>query len=135
MAYLGNIFIAIGNALPDGLTLISLSKLGEAKMGITGSLGTSLFAFLIGFGVSCIVAIGKSDEGYIPFDLFSSENLSKNKVFLIAIIISISNQLIGIINGVSNGFKLKKFYGLIQLGLYLISFCTMTGMVIVQKFF
>lgn len=72
MSYLGNVFIAIGNALPDGLTLISLAKLGEAKMGITGSLATNLFSFLIGFGLSCIISIKSEEKGYIDFDIFSA---------------------------------------------------------------
>ena len=34
--YLGLTILAIGNALPDSLTVISLSKKGYAIMGITG---------------------------------------------------------------------------------------------------
>tara|TARA_B110000503_G_scaffold122705_1_gene187568 strand:+ start:214 stop:351 length:138 start_codon:yes stop_codon:yes gene_type:complete len=35
-AYLGLTILALGNALPDGLTVIALSKKGYAAMGITG---------------------------------------------------------------------------------------------------
>ena len=34
--YLGLTILAVGNALPDGLTVISISKKGLAEMGITG---------------------------------------------------------------------------------------------------
>ena len=34
--YLGLTILALGNALPDGLTVIALSKDGYAEMGITG---------------------------------------------------------------------------------------------------
>jgi len=34
--YLGLTILAIGNALPDGLTVIALSKKGMAEMAITG---------------------------------------------------------------------------------------------------
>jgi Ca2+/Na+ antiporter len=34
--YLGLTILAVGNALPDSLTVISLSKKGYAIMGITG---------------------------------------------------------------------------------------------------
>ena len=34
--YLGLTILAVGNALPDSLTVISLSKKGYALMGITG---------------------------------------------------------------------------------------------------
>jgi Ca2+/Na+ antiporter len=54
---LGYVFIAIGNALPDGLATISLAKIGEAKMGITAGLATNLFALLIGFETSTLFAL------------------------------------------------------------------------------
>lgn len=34
--YLGLTILALGNALPDSLTVIALSKKGYAEMGITG---------------------------------------------------------------------------------------------------
>ena len=34
--YLGLTVLAVGNALPDSLTVVSLSKRGYATMGITG---------------------------------------------------------------------------------------------------
>jgi Ca2+/Na+ antiporter len=104
MAYLGNVFISIGNAVPDGLTLISLAKLGEAKMGITGSLSTNMFSFLFGFGISCMITIFKGTESHIEFDIFSSEKIGNNKFLLAAIIICMVNQILAIINGFMNRF-------------------------------
>lgn len=34
--YLGLTLLAVGNALPDGLTVVALSAKGMAEMGITG---------------------------------------------------------------------------------------------------
>jgi sodium/potassium/calcium exchanger 6 len=41
--YLGLTILAVGNALPDSLTVISLSKKGYAVMGITGVYAGYLF--------------------------------------------------------------------------------------------
>ena len=57
VSYLGYAFISIGNALPDGLATIALAKIGEAKMGITAGLAANLFALLIGFDVSTLIAL------------------------------------------------------------------------------
>jgi Ca2+/Na+ antiporter len=37
--YLGLTVIAVGNALPDGVTTIALAKQGYAMMGMTGAYG------------------------------------------------------------------------------------------------
>jgi len=52
--YLALTVIAIGNALPDGITTISLSKQGYAVMGLTGGYAGQLFGLLIGFGISLL---------------------------------------------------------------------------------
>ncbi len=57
VSYLGYSFLSLGNALPDGLATIALAKIGEAKMGITAALATSLFALLIGFETSTLFAL------------------------------------------------------------------------------
>ena len=36
--YLGLTILAVGNALPDGLTTIAIAKSGQAVMGITGGI-------------------------------------------------------------------------------------------------
>ena len=50
--YLGLTIIAVGNALPDGLTTIAIAKKGQAMMGITGGIAGQLFGLLIGFGLA-----------------------------------------------------------------------------------
>lgn len=52
--YLGLTIIAIGNALPDGLTTIAIAKKGQAIMGITGGIAGQLFGLLIGFGLAML---------------------------------------------------------------------------------
>ncbi len=43
--YLGITILAVGNALPDALTVVSLSKRGYAIMGITGVYAGLLYYF------------------------------------------------------------------------------------------
>ncbi len=38
MTYLGLTILAVGNALPDGLTTVAIAKRGQAIMGITGGI-------------------------------------------------------------------------------------------------
>jgi Ca2+/Na+ antiporter len=46
--------IAMGNALPDGITTIALSKQGLAAMGLAGGYAGQLFGLLVGFGISLL---------------------------------------------------------------------------------
>jgi Ca2+/Na+ antiporter len=46
--------IAMGNALPDALTTIALSKEGYAIMGMTGAYAGQLFGLLVGLGLSVL---------------------------------------------------------------------------------
>ncbi len=52
--YLGLTIIAVGNALPDGVTTIALSKQGYAVMGMTGAYAGQLFGLLVGLGLAML---------------------------------------------------------------------------------
>ena len=59
--YLGLTILALGNALPDGLTVIALSDKGLAVMGISGVYAglyfiylRQLFGLLVGFGLAML---------------------------------------------------------------------------------
>jgi len=52
--FLGISIIAVGNALPDGMTIISLAKLNESNLAIISSFSSNLFTILVGLGVSII---------------------------------------------------------------------------------
>ncbi len=47
--------MSIGNAVPEGLTLIAMAKLGQAGVGFTTILGGNLFTFLVGFGAASLI--------------------------------------------------------------------------------
>ena len=77
--YLGLTVLAVGNALPDSLTVVSLSKKGYAIMGITGVYAgyfynyRQLFGLLVGFGFAmlkkCLI------QGPQVFIFYSMESL------------------------------------------------------------
>jgi sodium/potassium/calcium exchanger 6 len=52
--FLGLTILAIGNALPDALTTISLVKSGAGTMAISGGYAGQLFGYLVGFGISML---------------------------------------------------------------------------------
>lgn len=112
--YLGNVFLSIGNALPDGLTQISLAKLGQAKMGITGGLASHLFAFLIGFGFSSVLSLLATEEGKprsMKFNLTDMKFLKENPILIVALTIILFNQFFAIFSGFISKFNLTKKYG------------------------
>ena len=51
---IGFTILAVGNALPDALTTLSLAKGGQATMAISGGYAGQLFGLLIGFGLSML---------------------------------------------------------------------------------
>lgn len=53
-SYMGLTVLAIGNALPDTLTTISLMKSGAGTMALSGGYAGQLFGFLVGFGISML---------------------------------------------------------------------------------
>lgn len=52
--FLGLTILAIGNALPDALTTVSLVKQGAGTMAISGGYAGQLFGYLVGFGISML---------------------------------------------------------------------------------
>lgn len=53
-SYLGFTVLAVGNALPDALNTIALSKAGQSIMAISGAYNGQLFGLLIGFSAATI---------------------------------------------------------------------------------
>lgn len=53
-SYLGFTVLAVGNALPDALNTIALSKSGQGIMAISGAYNGQLFGLLVGFSLGTI---------------------------------------------------------------------------------
>ena len=63
--------LAVGNALPDFLIDITLSKSGFAEMALSGTIGSPVFSLLFGFGLSLIKTFLFSDKKEQVFDLMN----------------------------------------------------------------
>ena len=104
--YLGLTVIAIGNALPDGLTTIAIAKQGQAMMGLTGGIAGQLFGLLVGFGVSMLKKTAM--EGPQKFDLFDMSRISENILDLIVVAVALITLLFLFIYGIVNKLKFDR---------------------------
>ena len=116
--YLGLTILAIGNALPDGLTTIAIAKQGQAEMGITGGVAGQLFGLLIGFGVSmlkkCLV-----EEKSFEFDIFEMEKLSQNVLDLLVILTMFGTLVFFMIYVVQNQYKFDRTFANALIAIYI----------------
>lgn len=120
--YLGLTVIAVGNALPDGLTTIAIAKKGQAVMGLTGGIVGQLFGLLVGFGVSMLKKT--LNEGEQVFDLFNGDKISENLLDLIVIGFAFGTMLFIFFYSIFNNFHfdMKMSYSLIVIyGIFLLS--------------
>ena len=115
-SFLGLTILAIGNALPDALTTIALSKQGYALMGLTGGYAGQLFGLLVGFGLAmfkkCLV------DGPQKFDLFKKPR--ENLLDIIVVLFSLLTLLTTFIYGIYNNFYFGKLIKYILVAYYLI---------------
>lgn len=94
-------------------------------MGITGGLACHLFSFLIGFGLSSILSIGKKKkptEKFIEFNIFDGKFIQKNKIVLLALVVIVSNQFLTLIQCIFSRFRLTKLIGTYMISIYFLAF-------------
>ncbi len=115
--YLGLTVIAIGNALPDGLTTIAIAKKGQAVMGLTGGIAGQLFGLLIGFGSSMLKKTIK--EGEQVFDLFNPDKISENLLDLVVIAVAGLTLIFIFFYGILNNLHFDKKMAVILLIIYI----------------
>lgn len=115
--YLGLTVIAIGNALPDGLTTIAIAKKGKAIMGITGGVAGQLFGLLIGFGFSMLKRTLMSGEP-AEFDIFNMDKLDKNILGLVVIGFTVLTLLTIFIYSIVRGYLFDKILSTILMSYY-----------------
>jgi sodium/potassium/calcium exchanger 6 len=75
-SYLGLTVLAIGNALPDALTTITLCKQGAGTMALSAGHSVQLVAFLLTLGISMLKMTIK--HGAIPFSLVDYHKFNAN---------------------------------------------------------
>lgn len=123
--YLGLTILAVGNALPDGLTTISIAKQGQAIMGLTGGIAGQLFGLLIGFGLAMFkqtLVVGHP----LVFDLFNPKSFGENELDIIVIAFALVTLLFMFFYGILNGYLFdRRFsYSLICIYIALIAVTT-----------
>lgn len=101
-AYLGLTILAVGNALPDALTTISLSAKGQAVMAISGGYAGQLFGYLVGFGISMLKQT--LIAGPQTFNIFDFSQIQKNLLSLMVLITAAITLLSTFIFGIKNKF-------------------------------
>lgn len=114
--YLGLTILAIGNALPDALTTISLFKQGAGKMAISGAYAGQLFGLLVGFGLSQLKNTYLS--GTQNFNLFNMDYIDQNILDLMVIGSALIVLVFTWFWGFFNKFSMTKVFAFILIALY-----------------
>lgn len=120
--YLGLTILAVGNALPDGLTTISIAKQGQAIMGLTGGIAGQLFGLLIGFGLAMLkqtLLVGHS----LVFDLFNPKSFEENQLDIIVIGFALCTLCFMFIYGICNRFLFDKKFAICLIIIYITLIC------------
>ena len=130
--YLGLTIIAVGNALPDGLTTIAIAKQGQAMMGITGGVAGQLFGLLVGFGVSMFKKTLL--QGPQPFELFDMSKINENILDLVVIGVALITLLFVFFYGIFNNLKYDNRLANILITIYVVFVLVSTVIAVYQAF-
>ena len=129
-AYLGLTILAVGNALTDALTTITLCKQGSGDLALSGVYAGQLFALLIGFGLSMLkLTLTKGPQ---PFDLFDWSKIDDNIQSILVIGTTLLVLVSTFIYSSLNGFVLKKPFGFYLFAIYAI-FIIGTSFIAIKK--
>lgn len=119
--FLGLTILAIGNALPDALTTISLSTNPKlVTMAISGGYAGQIFGLLVGFGLSQLkqtLVMGPQ-----PFNLFDPAAIQDNLLDLLVLGVALICLCWTFFWGVYNKFHMNKTFAYVGLGMYLAFF-------------
>lgn len=127
-SFLAMVVLSIGNALPDGLTTISIAKKGNASVVVTGGIACHLFSLLIGMGTTTLIKIISSEKelkkpGFIiSFNLWPDVMGKDNKIMLGIIFSALLTQVTILIYSFLSNFTLKKPLSYFLFANYLITF-------------
>ena len=117
-SFLGFTILAIGNALPDALNTLALSKSGQGIMAISGAYNGQLFGLLIGFGISTIKTYIKTGKGS-PFPLFQKDRLTNNFLGILVIFTSLFVLMLTWIWSYRNNFVMTRTFARIMTSIYI----------------
>ena len=114
--YMGLTVIAVGSALPDGVTTLALSAKGYGDMAITGNYSSQCFGFLVGFGLSMLKKTLTSGTQF--FDLWDLESLNSNALDVLAILAMLTVLCVSFAYGVIKDFHFDRVLAAMLLGIY-----------------
>lgn len=129
--YLGLTILAVGNALPDALTTISLAKdPKKSTMAISGGYAGQLFGLLVGFGLSMLKVTLM--QGQQAFTIFNPAMIKQNILDIMVIFTALIVLSFTFLWGVCNKFKMTKTFAWIMLGMYAAFFVSASVIAIIH---
>jgi len=129
--YMGLTILAVGNALPDALTTISLCKdPARATLAISGGYAGQLFGLLIGFGLSQLKQT--IIKGPQTFDLFNPAKINDNLLDIMVIGTAFIVLVYTFIFGVVNKFRMTKGFGYVLIAMYIAFFIGATVIAVIS---
>lgn len=126
--FLGLTILAVGNALPDALTTISMANGPSVTMAISGGYAGQIFGLLIGFGLAQLKQT--LSEGPQPFNLFDPAAISENILDLIVLATAMICLCWTFFWGVYNKFVMNKTFAYVGLTIYGVFFVSCCGIAI-----
>ena len=114
--YMGLTVIAVGSALPDGVTTLALSAKGYGDMAITGNYSSQCFGFLVGFGLSMLKKTITSGTQF--FNLWDLESLNSNALDVLAILAMLTVLCVSFAYGVIRNFHFDRVLAAMLLAIY-----------------
>lgn len=122
--YMGLTIIAMGSALPDGVTTLTLANQGLGDMAITGNYSSQCFALLIGFGLSMLKKTITQGTQY--FNLWDMKRINSNCLDVLAIMSTLLVFLVSFIYGVTRKYHYDKILAIILIVIYFVFFALAT---------
>jgi Ca2+/Na+ antiporter len=114
--YMGLTVIAVGSALPDGVTTLALSAKGYGDMAITGNYSSQCFGFLVGFGLAMLKKTITSGTQY--FNLWDLDTLNSNALDVLAILTMLTVLCVSFFYGIARNYHFDKILGVVLLVIY-----------------
>lgn len=122
--YMGLTIIAMGSALPDGVTTLTLASQGFGDMAITGNYSSQCFALLIGFGLSMLRKT--ISQGTQFFNLWDMQRINSNCLDVLAIMSTLLVFIVSFIYGTTRKYHYDKILAVILLVIYFVFFSLAT---------
>jgi len=128
--FLGLTILAVGNALPDALTTISMASKDPSSitMAISGGYAGQIFGLLVGFGLAQLKQT--LINGPQEFNLFDPAAINDNLLDLLVLGVALICLSWTFFWGIKNKFRMDKTFAYVGLGIYGAFFVACLGIAI-----